>query len=184
MMRTGIKAHGGTTVAPAWHHPQETAGKSPETPMATSQIEQQVMLRLSSAEVRFTKGRRLVLEAILRSDNRCSARDLHKDLEDEVPLSSIYRTLTTMSDLGIVVPHHGMGAIRYELAEWLVGHHHHLICRSCGNIDDIELTEHTESIIDELVSTATEERCFIAANHYFDIDGVCASCAGADNSTG
>ncbi len=153
--------------------------------MATSQIEQQVMLRLSSAEVRYTKGRRLLVQALQRSDGPRSARDLHKDLEEAVPLSSIYRTLTTMSDLGILVPHHGTGGnIRYELAEWLMGHHHHLICRSCGTIDDIELTKHTESTIDALVSAAAEEKGFIAANHSFEIDGVCASCAGAGSGAG
>ncbi|MDE0138387.1 MAG: Fur family transcriptional regulator [bacterium] len=153
--------------------------------MATSQIEQQVMLRLSSAEVRYTKGRRLLLQALQQSDGPRSARDLHKDLEEEVPMSSIYRTLTTMSDLGILVPHHGTGGnIRYELAEWLVGHHHHLTCRSCGNIDDIELTGHTESIIDSLVSAATKEKGFTAAGHSFEIHGVCASCADAGSNTG
>lgn len=148
--------------------------------MATSQIEQQVMLRLSSAEVRYTKGRRLVIQAVQQSDGPRSARDLHKDLEEEVPMSSLYRTLTTMSDLGILVRHHGGGGnIRYELAEWLMGHHHHLICRSCGTIDDIELNEGTESIIDALVSAATEEQGFTSASHSLEIDGVCASCAAA-----
>ena len=148
--------------------------------MATSQIEQQVMLRLNLAEVRYTKGRRLLVQALQQSDGPRSARDLHRDLEEAVPMSSIYRTLTTMSDLGILVPHHGRGGnIRYELAEWLMGHHHHLICRSCGTIDDIELTEHTESIIDSLVSAATEEKGFAAAGHSFEIEGVCASCAGS-----
>ena len=148
--------------------------------MATSQIEQQVMLRLNLAEVRYTKGRRLLVQALQQSDGPRSARDLHRDLEEAVPMSSIYRTLTTMSDLGILVPHHGRGGnIRYELAEWLMGHHHHLICRSCGTIDDIELTEHTESIIDSLVSAATEEKGFTAAGHSFEIEGVCASCAGS-----
>lgn len=147
--------------------------------MATTQIEQQVMLRLGSAGVRYTKGRRRVVRALQDSDGPRSARDLHQDLEESVPLSSIYRTLTIMSDLGILVPHHGAGGvIRFELAEWLMGHHHHLICRSCGNIDDIELTTHTESIIDALVSAATEEKGFVAAGHSFEIDGVCASCAG------
>ena len=153
--------------------------------MATSQIEQQVMLRLSSAEVRYTKGRRLLVQSLQQSDGPRSARDLHKDLGEAVPMSSIYRTLTTMSDLGILVPHHGRGGnTRYELAEWLMGHHHHLICRSCGTIDDIELTGHTESIIDALVSAATEEKGFTAANHSFEIDGVCASCTAAGSSAG
>lgn len=153
--------------------------------MATSQIEQQVMLRLSSAEVRYTKGRRLVIQALQQSDGPRSAQDLHKDLEEAVPMSSLYRTLTTMSDLGILVPHHGRGGnIRYELAEWLMGHHHHLICRSCGTIDDIELNDHTESIIDALVSAATEEQGFTSASHSLEIDGVCASCSGAGRSSG
>ena len=153
--------------------------------MATSQIEQQVMLRLSSAEVRYTKGRRLLVRALSRSDGPRSARDLHKDMGEVVPLSSIYRTLTTMSDLGIMVPHHSTGGnIRYELAEWLTGHHHHLICRSCGTIDDIEVTRHIESIIDALVSATTAEKGFIAENHSFEIDGVCASCAGAGSDAG
>lgn len=150
--------------------------------MATTQIEQQVMLRLGSAGVRYTKGRRLLVRTLQGSDGPRSARDLHQDLEGSVPLSSIYRTLTTMSDLGILVQHHGTGGvIRFEMAEWLMGHHHHLICRSCGNIDDIELTPDTESIIDALVTAAIEEKGFVAAGHSFEIHGVCASCAAAES---
>jgi len=147
-----------------------------------SQIEQQVMRRLGSAEIRYTKGRRLLIQALQQANGPRSAGDLYQDLEEEVPLSSIYRSLNTLSGLGILVPHHGPGTkIRFELSEWLMGHHHHLICQSCGTVDDISLPGQTESIIDGLVGSATADNGFEASGHSFEIYGYCGRCLVEDS---
>ena len=43
------------------------------------------------------------------------------------------------------------GITRYEMAEWLAGHHHHLVCIECGAVEDIELPEGLELELERLV---------------------------------
>ena len=146
--------------------------------MVNSQIEQQVVSRLTTFDIRYTKGRRRVIQALARADGPRSASELHNDLDRGVPLSSLYRSLSVLTGAGVLAPHHGSGGIiRYELAEWLMGHHHHLICEVCGAIDDIELPEASEAILDDLVSAATRLRGFEATDHSLEIGGRCTSCA-------
>ena len=146
--------------------------------MVSTQIEQQAVSRLTAHEIRYTKGRRQVIRTLARADGPRSASELHKDLDEAVPLSSLYRSLSVLTRAGVLSPHHGTGGvIRYELAEWLMGHHHHLVCDSCGAIDDIELTEDLEAVLNEVVSRATGRRKFTATGHSLEIAGHCTSCS-------
>ncbi len=135
------------------------------------------MLRLSESEANYTKARRALVRALHNADGPRSARELCDDMDGKVPQSTVYRSLATFTGLGIAVPHHGTGGdVRYELAEWLVGHHHHLVCQACGNVDDIELSEQTEEVINSLVTAATTEEGFLPESHFLEIVGRCASC--------
>ena len=146
--------------------------------MVSPQIEQQIVSRLTAFDIRYTRGRRRVVQALARADGPRSASDLHKELDQAVPLSSLYRSLSVLTGAGVLAPHHGSGGvIRYELAEWLMGHHHHLVCDICGTIDDIELSENSEVILNTLVSGATRSRDFVATGHALEIGGLCISCA-------
>ena len=146
--------------------------------MVSVQIEQQAVSRLAAHEIRYTKGRRQVIRALAGAEGPRSASELHKDLNEAVPLSSLYRSLSVLTRAGVLSPHHGTGGvIRYELAEWLMGHHHHLVCDTCGTIDDIELPEDSESVLDDVVSRATRFRDFVATGHSLEIAGRCTSCS-------
>ena len=146
--------------------------------MVSAQIEQQAVSRLAAQEIRYTKGRRRVIRALARADGPRSASELHKELDEVVPLSSLYRSLSVLTRAGILSPHHGSGGIiRYELAEWLMGHHHHLVCDRCGSIDDVELPERSEAVLDDVVTTATRFRDFVATGHSLEIAGRCTPCA-------
>ena len=146
--------------------------------MVSPQIDKQVAVRISTSDLLYTRGRQRVVQALARADGPRSAADLHNDLDQDVPLSSLYRSLSILTEVGVVAPHHGMGGVvRYELAEWLMGHHHHLVCDTCGTIDDIELSRDSEAILDALVSEATDSRDFVATGHSLEIEGRCASCS-------
>lgn len=142
-----------------------------------AQIEQQVESRLAESDIRYTRGRRQVVEALVRAVGPRSASDLHNDLDRDLPLSSLYRSLSVLTEADVLVPHHGNGrVVRYELAEWLVGHHHHLRCENCGSIDDIELPTDSETALEDVVSAATSEQVFLATGHSLEIVGLCAAC--------
>ncbi len=103
--------------------------------------------------------------------------EIQESLEVSVPLSSLYRTLAVMNESGVVSTHHsGQGLTRYELAEWLTGHHHHLVCTRCGTVDDIEIDVEHERQLEVLVSTLAGGANFDVSDHSLEIDGLCHRC--------
>lgn len=146
--------------------------------MAGQQIGRQVAARLAAAGIRYTKGRRKVVRVLASAAGPRSATELYEDLDGRVPISSLYRSLSVLTGAGVLSPHHGSGKnIRYELAEWLMGHHHHLVCGRCRAVDDVELPEAWEGALAALVAEATGPPGFTATGHALEIEGFCSDCS-------
>ena len=140
-------------------------------------LDRQVEHRLRNQEVRYTRARRAVVEALARAGGPRSAAELHADIGSSVPLSSLYRSLATLELAGVLTPHHGARSLtRYELAEWLSGHHHHLVCTSCGLVEDIDIPTDREALVRSLVDAIAADAQFTAAGHALEIEGLCARC--------
>ena len=134
---------------------------------------------LHSQDVRFTAARRLVVRALADADGPVAAADLHQGLRHAVPLSSLYRTLAVLEQSRVLAKQHdGLGVARYELAEWLAGHHHHLVCDSCGEVRDVPVPPETEHIITNLVGRIAARAGYRATGHRIDIEGTCRACRG------
>ncbi len=119
-----------------------------------------------------------MVAALERADGPRSASELHEDLGRKVPVSSVYRTLAVLEEAGVVAPHHSAkGITRYEIAEWLAGHHHHLVCINCGAVEDIELPPGLETQLERLVSQVSGTSEFSASGHSLEVDGRCTRCA-------
>ena len=146
--------------------------------MTRSAVDRQVEQRLSESAVRLTRGRRAVIDALSGANGPMSAAELSEELGPEVPLSSIYRTLAVLTEAGVVAHHLGAkGLTRFELAEWLAGHHHHLVCLECGAVADIDIPAAKERSVRSLVSEIAELASFQATDHALEIEGRCAKCA-------
>jgi Fur family ferric uptake transcriptional regulator len=146
--------------------------------VTSSNVEAQIRGRLTEAGIRYTDGRRQVVTALMNAPGPLSAAELHSQIAGSVPLSSLYRSLAVMADVDVLAPHHGTkGITRYELAEWLAGHHHHLVCVDCGTVDDVELPPRLESTLDDLVEAVAESGEFAAAGHALEVVGRCKACA-------
>lgn len=146
--------------------------------MTKSQLDRQVELRLLDHDARYTKGRRVVVAALAAAPGPLSAAELTATLRPSVPLSSLYRTLAVLEESGVVAPHLGAkGRTRYELAEWLAGHHHHLVCVDCGSVSDVEIPASKEESVRSLVSEIAALSSFTATDHALEIEGRCARCA-------
>lgn len=145
--------------------------------MTKSTLERQVELRLLDNEVRFTRGRKTVVHALSAATGPMSAAELANQLGPEVPLSSLYRTLAVLEESGVVAHHLGAkGLTRYELAEWLAGHHHHLVCVGCGSVADVEIPADQEDSVRALVSQVAAVASFAPTDHALEIEGRCVSC--------
>jgi len=141
-------------------------------------LEKEIANRLSDREVRFTKGRREVIAALVAADGPRSAAELHTIIGNEVPLSSLYRSLAVLEETGVVVPHFATkGLARYELAEWLKGHHHHLVCVDCGAVEDVEVPTTVERRLETIVTEVATTSEFLPFDHALEIEGRCIRCA-------
>lgn len=144
---------------------------------ARSTLDRQVAERLDEQRVRYTPGRQTVVHALAGEAGPRSAADLHGKVGADVPLSSLYRTLTVLEEAGVVSPHYSTkGITRYELAEWLAGHHHHLVCLDCGAVEDIEITDELEEDLQGIVARIGTRLEFSPTNHALEIEGRCARC--------
>src|SRR5262245_37733231 len=85
-------------------------------------------------------SQRLVMHRLLRDSPRhVSAEELLADASDKLPgvsLPTVYATLELFEQLGIVRRVNGGGGTL--LWDTRADAHHHMICRSCGRIEDVE----------------------------------------------
>ena len=65
----------------------------------------------------------------------------------------------------------------YELAEDLTQHHHHLVCRGCGTIQDVTLDHRLERSLGEAFDRMASRAGFRFDRHDIDVFGTCALCA-------
>ena len=146
--------------------------------MTTPGLNREVEKRLSDHDVRYTARRRQVVTTLAGTDGPKSAAELYAMIGAEVPLSSLYRSLAVLKEAGVLAPHFGAkGLTRYELAEWLQGHHHHLICVDCGAVEDIAIPYPYEAQVQDLVEGISSIVSFTPRSHALEIEGQCARCA-------
>lgn len=119
---------------------------------------------------RFTSQKKDVLDALQQKPQTVieilNAVEAKKNTIDKV---TIYRILTSFIAIGIVKEIHlGDRETRYELSNR--GHHHHLVCESCGNIEDVELCE------DILLKGVQKKSSFRIKSHSLEFFGTCKKC--------
>lgn len=144
--------------------------------MSDTELHETIKRRLAEHDVRYTGGRRAVVLAMHGSSGPRSAAELAERVDD-VPLSSLYRTLTILDEAGVVERHHDAeGVARFELAEWIAGHHHHVVCQDCGLVEDVVVEPEAEIAVAAVVGRLAEQAGFEAKSHVLEVVGVCAGC--------
>ena len=122
---------------------------------------------------RLTPQRMLVIEALHGADEHISAEEIYGQLHARYPysnISTVYRTLELLKELNLVMEtDFGEGRVRYHVAE--KGHHHHLVCRRCGKIVDLE-----ESMLYPLEDALLRDYDFEADLRHIAISGECGEC--------
>lgn len=146
------------------------------TAKVQNDIHDAVRKSLAGQDVRYTPGRRQVITSLQAANGPRSAAELF-EATASVPLSSLYRSLTVLDEAGVLRRHHDAdGLARYELAEWLSGHHHHAVCAVCGTVEDIELTPAQEEALHTMVSSLTRTTDWELSGHTLEVEGRCARC--------
>lgn len=95
--------------------------------------------RLRSAELRVTRPRLAVLEAVSRHPH-ADTDTLLGAVRDELPdvsRQAVYDVLAALTAAGLVRRIQPSGSVaRYECR--IGDNHHHVVCRSCGTISDVD----------------------------------------------
>ena len=89
---------------------------------------------------RLTPQRHIILRVIEEANEHLSVEQITERVQQynpHVSLSTVYRTLELLRELGLVRENHLPGEQpHYEAAEGAA--HHHLVCRSCGKVRDLK----------------------------------------------
>jgi Fe2+ or Zn2+ uptake regulation protein len=110
-----------------------------------------------------------------RADRHLTAEQVYEEVGELMPgvsLPTVYATLELLRDIGLVdrVPTEG-GAVVYDTR---TEDHHHLVCRRCGAISDIESEIGTGGLLD-----AARAAGFTPQATQVVVRGLCADCAAA-----
>lgn len=114
-----------------------------------------------------------VKQALGEAAGFVSAQQLHLVLRNHgstIGLATVYRALADLAAQGDADSLQSKdGELLYRACG--TGHHHHLICRSCGKTVEIEASK-VESWADEVAKS----HGFSNPSHTIDIFGVCSAC--------
>jgi Fur family transcriptional regulator, ferric uptake regulator len=132
-----------------------------------------VIAFLRSRGSRVTSSRRILLEVLFAAEGHMSAEALADAVQARAPdvhLSTIYRNLEELEQLGVIAHSHlGHGPSSYLLASHA---HAHFICADCGT-----MIEAPEEMFRGLARSARERLGFAIDPKHFAILGRCADCS-------
>ncbi len=147
--------------------------------MSLNELDDEVAALLGDADQRYTSSRRRLISALQAGDGPLTITQIVA-ADSSLPQSTVYRNLTILEEAGVVTRIVTSDDFaRYELAEELTGHHHHLICTACGDVVDFSLDASVEATLDKALDRAAAAAGFTADSHRLDLLGTCKQCANA-----
>ena len=132
--------------------------------------------RLRGVDQRYTTGRRAIIDLLVSAGHPVSIGDIAESLPG-LPRSSAYRHLVDLETAGLVRRVAANDEFtRFELAEDLTEHHHHLLCLNCGKVIDVTLPDGFEQNVAKAIGQLADAQSFEPRSHRLDVLGVCAAC--------
>jgi len=118
-----------------------------------------------------------VVDALAQASGALSALQVFDASRAHYPdlgLTTVYRTLDLLSDVGAIRRVHGDGHCEtFVPAE--THHGHCVVCHRCGKV-----AEFTDCDASGLIVAATRETGFAIDEHLLQLSGVCAECRGRE----
>lgn len=120
-----------------------------------------------------TQSRLAILEVFRKAKEPLSAQGIIALLPHDVDQATIYRTLKSLKEKGVIKQidlRHNHA--HYELADII--DHHHLICLSCGKIENVEHRN-----VEAMERTILQDAKHFAEikQHTLEFYGICKNCA-------
>jgi Fur family ferric uptake transcriptional regulator len=124
-------------------------------------------------KLRLSHPRILIYQELSKAVAPVSPQELFQLLLKEkrrIGLTSIYRSLDLFESLGIVFKIVNGSTVKYKLCE-LENHHHHIVCKKCGDVVELEFCQ-----ISDWTKKVMESTGYQVTDHQVDFYGFCKEC--------
>ena len=132
---------------------------------------------LSSKKATVTTPRLVVLDLLLKENRPLTIDQVLKLSKGKLAQSTLYRVIGDLSDFGLITefttPENTMVI---ELNSDEGNHHHHIFCKDCGSITDIELNPELEAALESEVGKIEKYRSISIDSHSLELYGTCDDC--------
>jgi Fur family ferric uptake transcriptional regulator len=132
---------------------------------------------LSEKNISITNPRIVVLEQLLKYKKPMSIEELQDILKGQVATSTLYRVLNDLKNINVVaefITPENTTMIELSLHE--DEHHHHLFCKTCGDVVDIELSLGFEQKLSNEIKSIEKNLFFTIEEHGLELFGECSEC--------
>jgi len=134
--------------------------------------------QLRSRGFRLTPQRLAILRILDESDSHMTPLEVYQRALIDIPgitEATVYRTLTFLTDEGLILAAHiGSGQLVYEIAG---SDHHHLICRHCGQTQEIG-----HDLLESLYEEFMAETGYQIDSLHVTFFGLCKACQSSDQT--
>ncbi|OGM08945.1 hypothetical protein A2159_01175 [Candidatus Woesebacteria bacterium RBG_13_34_9] len=123
---------------------------------------------------KITNVRKEVVGIFSKADKPLSAGEVHNILQTSglsVNKTTVYRELVFLLKAGCLIEVNlKPKEISYESKDLM--HHHHLVCETCGKVDNV-----TNCLAKELEEDVLKKKGFKISRHSLEFYGTCADCS-------
>jgi len=120
-----------------------------------------------------SRPRLLIYQELSNASSPLSPSEIYQGLlkkKRRIGLTSIYRSLNLFESLGIAFKIANGSAVKYKLCE-LEDHHHHIVCKMCGHVVELNFCD-----ISDWSKKVTESTGYEVTDHQFNFYGFCKAC--------
>ncbi len=136
---------------------------------------------LNERGLRLTRQRKAVLDAVAEASSSVSPLQVFDAARGRCPelgLTTVYRTLEVLSEIGALRRVHGPDHCEAFVPAG-AAHGHAVVCCRCGGVQ-----EFTDCHMQNVVDAAAEQTGYRITEHFLQLSGLCPACARAGAAHG
>ena len=137
-------------------------------------MEHELQVLLKTRGKRTTSAKQLIFK-LLGNHSAMTTIELYAKVANTMDRSTFYRIMKEFYEIGVARDVVINGTRKVELTEGFDTHHHHIICKRCGDVVNI-----VDMKLEQYLKLITKRRGYIHLEHSFEIQGICPACAPAN----